>query len=75
MSREDPILQSDNVSLQFTRDDKLLTITATTRILVVVPSSTKACTLLQNNEVLAFVALEKVDCHANSRDPGPDYHN
>ena len=42
------------------------TIAATPRVLVVVPSPANPTTLLNDNEVVAFVLLDEVDGHAHS---------
>ena len=42
------------------------TIAATPRVLVIVPSPANPTALLDDNEVVAFVLLDKVDGHAHS---------
>ena len=42
------------------------TIAATPRVLVIVPSPANPTTLLNDNEVVAFVLLDEVDSHAHS---------
>ena len=42
------------------------TIAATPRVLVIVPSPANPTTLLNDNEVVAFVLLDEVDGHAHS---------
>jgi hypothetical protein len=47
------------------KGEKTLTITAASRIFVIMPCPTYAAALFENHKVMAFVALDEIDRHAH----------